>query len=168
MNDARLKALYRRLSAPADATLGTDELVGVLSRTADPERDGTPLDRIAASAVHADLLRTALQLEDEAAGLSRDVARLQAAVRPAPARRWLAVAAGVGAAALLVVALRPGAPPAPGLADGTDRAADETILAVSFEAAAQDTILAGSFESQPGPAAASAANDVIFDADFDS
>lgn len=166
MSDERLKSLYRRLSARRDATLTADDMSDALGRSGYPDEEGTPLDRIAASAAHADVLRSVLALGGDAAQLSRELAALRAPVSRAPARGWLALAAGVGAAAILLVTLRPGSTSTPLAVDAA--APDEAIFAVSFEAASQETILGASFEAGPAAEAAPAESQAIFDGDFDS
>ena len=166
MSDERLKALYRRQSARRDAALTSDDLSDALARSGYPDEEGTPLDRIAASTAHADVLRTALALGGDAAQLSRELAALRAPVSRAPARGWLALAAGMGAAAILLVTLRPGSTPAPLAVDAS--ATDEAIFAVSFETASQETILGASFEADSAADAAPAEAQAIFGGDFDS
>jgi hypothetical protein len=113
MNDADLKSLYRRMTRNPAAGVDADEMHDALSRSGAADIEGTPLDRIAASAAHADLLRAALALAPDATMLSREVAALRAPRRVGPARGWLALAAGVGSAAILIAALRPGTGPVP-------------------------------------------------------
>lgn len=166
MSDERLKSLYRRLSARRDATLTADDMSDALGRSGYPDEEGTPLDRIAASAAHADVLRSVLALGGDAAQLSRELAALRTPVSRAPARGWLALAAGVGAAAILLLTLRPGSTPAPLAVDAS--ATDEAIFAVSFETASQETILGASFEAGSAADAAPAESQAIFGGDFDS
>lgn len=139
--DDRLKALYRAATArgtPA-APVQDDDIAQALQRAGWPDEDGTPLDRIAGSAAHADILRTVLQLGPEAQALSRDIdaARRPVVVpmrRPGAMRSVMALAAGVGAAALLIAGLGqlpvPEAPLAP---SGSD-----VILSASFESDGHD------------------------------
>jgi hypothetical protein len=142
MNDERLQSLYRRMTATrADARpIDADDLVEAMSRSGYPDVEGTPLDRIAASSEQAELLRIALALAPDAQALSRDVAALRAPARRAPARRrWLALAASVGAAAVLFAGLRGEAPRAPDAAEVVITQAPPTdrITSASFETAAQ-------------------------------
>lgn len=166
MSDERLKVLYRRLAARHDAALDAADLSDAMARSGYADAEGTALDRIAGSAAHADVLRTVMELRDDAACLSREVKALQAPVRRVPARAWLALAAGVGAVAILVVAMRPGSAPAP-IASGAP-SPEEAIFAVSFETASQDTIMGASFETGAAPGQAPAESQAIFGGDFDS
>src|SRR5688500_4736601 len=109
-DDARLQALYRRLTAraPGDAPAAED-MAAALTRAGWPDEDDTPLDRIATSPAHADILRAALALGPEAERLSREIAGLRAPRRTAARnRRWLALAAALGAVALMTSGLRDG------------------------------------------------------------
>lgn len=132
--DDRLKALYRASRPGAPADVDADVLAEVLQRSGWPDEEGTPLDRIAASPAHADILRAVMALGPDAEALSRDVAALRRPQvvplrRPGALRSAMALAAGVGAAALLIAGLgrlpSPQAPLAP--------AASEVILSASFE-----------------------------------
>lgn len=155
MDESRLQSLYRRLGATRREALSADELVEALSRAGYPDEEGTVLDRLAASTAEADLLRTALQLSAESSTLSRDVTALRLSQRPrTPARRWLALAAGVGAAALLVASLRE-APHQPPVTLPATAATSDAILTVSFEGAPSEA--SSLDEAQP-----------IFRSDFDS
>lgn len=156
MTDERLQSLYRRMTAaPAgEGAVGADDLVDALSRSGYPDQEGTPLDRIAASAVHADLLRAAQALAPDAAQLSREVAALRAPRAARLARpRWLALAAGVGAAAVLVTGLR--------LAQSPTGPAHELVAQPS------DEIWSASFETAPQTASAQDAQP-LFSGGFDS
>jgi hypothetical protein len=131
MNDARLKSLYRQLTADAPRDgIAVADMLEPLSRSGYPDVEGTPLDRIAASAAHADVLRAAMMLDADSTALAHELAALRAPRRAPAARRWLALAAGVGAAAILVVGLRPGTPPVEVSDADMDSA---TILSVSFD-----------------------------------
>ena len=133
MDDTRLQSLYRRLSAERQTPPSADDLAEALSRSGYPDEEGTTLDRILASPAHADLLRTALQLSPEATALSRELSALRAApARRAPARGWMALAAAVGTAAILVATLRE-APQAPMPAPSIVEQSSDAILSVSFE-----------------------------------
>jgi hypothetical protein len=166
MNDEQLKSLYRRLAGRHDASLSADELAEAISRSGYPDEEGTVLDRIARSQGHADVLRVAMQLGDDATQLSRDVVALRTPVRRTPTRAWLALAAGVGAAAVVAVALRPGTSPAPMTTNAAG--ADAPILSASFEAASRDSIWVASFETDAEREAAPSEAQAIFDGDFDS
>jgi hypothetical protein len=152
MNDESLKSLYRRHTATrADASLDADALAQLLGRAGDADVEGTPLDRLATSPAQADIVRTALALAPDAQALSRDLGALRApGVRPSARRGWLALAAGVGSAALLVTMLRD-APRPDALPDAP--LAAESIMSASFEA----SVAAVDADAQP-----------IFRADFDS
>ena len=149
-DDARLQALYRRLAAsPAGDAPVADDLAAALTRAGWPDEDGTPLDRIAASPAHADILRATLALGPEAEALSREIAELRAPRRIAARnRRWVALAAALGAVALMTPGLRDGVAPPP-QAIGTD-----ALMSASFESGADD--------------APSSSDEVLFSADFDS
>ena len=153
MNDADLKSLYRRMTRNPATGVDADEMHDALSRSGAADIEGTPLDRIAASAAHADLLRAALALAPDATMLSREVAAARAPRRVGPARGWLALAAGVGSAAILIAALRPDASPVP----------------IAVEAEASQGIFSMSFESAPIESKADLDEVApIFNADFDS
>ena len=150
-DDARLQALYRRLTASA-APPRPEDLAQVLEGAGFPDAEDTPLDRVAASALQADLVRTALALESDAQALGRELAALRAPRRAVVARRWLAAAAALGGVAVLVTGLRP-----------------EQAPTVASPAATQETILSASFESNGATARADAdAERPIFAASFDS
>ena len=110
--DDRLKALYRATTTRDAADIDAATLASVLERSGWPDQENTPLDRVAASAVHADIVRAVMQLGPEAQALSREVNALRkpqtAPVlprQPGVGRSWMALAAGVGAAALLIAGL---------------------------------------------------------------
>lgn len=169
MSDERLQSLYRRLTAShADASLiDADVISDALQRHGYPDTEGTPLDIIAASAQHAEVLRVALALAPDAAALSREVAALRRPQRhtSAPARRWLALAAGVGGLAVVFAMLRGG--PQPDLTPVATFPPD-TILSVSFESAPSDSILSVSFESAPNDGDRMGEAPPIFHGGFDS
>lgn len=136
MDESRIKALYRQHTDAARA-LDADALQDVLGRHGYPDVDDTPIDRIAASSLQSDVLRIAVALGPDAQQLSRDIAALRRqAPRPhrsaAPfLRRTLALAAGVGALAVLFSTLHGGSHPgAAGIAlpDST-----QSIMSGSFE-----------------------------------
>jgi hypothetical protein len=158
MNDERLKSLYRRLTRDSghDA-FDPERLVEPLSRSGYPEAEGTPLDRIAASATQSDLLRVLIALEPETQALARDVARLRASPRRAvpAARTWWAMAAGAGAVAVLVAGLRTAPESTPVLSDSSE---SQAIFSVSFEGVPQRPV-----RQHEGADSAP-----IFGADFDS
>ncbi len=155
MDDARLKSLYRRMTASQDARsdVAAEDFAEVLSCSGYPDVEGTPLDRIAASASHADLLRVALAVAPDAGALSREVIAARAPRRMSHARGWLSLAAGVGAAAVLIAGLRSGPQPVGISADSTD--APEVILSVSFDSPEPESIEL----DEPAP---------IFEGGFDS
>lgn len=141
MNDDRLKSLYRRMTSGAPAPVAADDLADAVSRSGYPDCEHTPLDRIATSASQADLLRVALALAPDAQQLSRDITALRAPKRSAVLSRWVALAAGVGAIAVLVSGLRvaqvPDGAAAAGFAGATADTIPDEILSASFEASAQ-------------------------------
>jgi hypothetical protein len=148
-DDANLQALYRRLAARGEGRApDAADLSDALTRAGWPDEEGTPLDRIAASPAHADILRAALALGPEAEALSRDIAALRAPRRAAARnRRWVALAAALGAVALMTSGLRDSlAPPS------------------APQAIDSESLLSASFESDEAPAA----DDDVFSADFDS
>lgn len=151
-DEARLQALYRRLTADTGGEAPrAEDLAAALTRAGWPDEDGTPLDRIAASPAHADVLRAALALGPDAEALSRDIAALRAPRRAvAPHRRWIALAAALGAVALLTSGLRDSVPPAS-----------------APHAMGSENLLSASFESGPEEAPESD-DEVLFSADFDS
>lgn len=169
MSDERLQSLYRRLTAsPADASaIDGDVIADALQHHGYPDTEGTPLDRIAASADHAEILRVALALAPEASALSREVAALRRPQRhtSTPARRWLALAAGVGGLAVVFAMLRGG--PQPSLTPVVTLPSD-TILSVSFESAPSESILSVSFESAPKEGDGMGEASPIFHGGFDS
>lgn len=129
MDESRIKALYRRHTEAGNA-VDADALHEALGRHGFPDQEGTAIDRIADSAVQADVLRLVMALGPDAEALSRDVAALRKPTRAVPTfvRRGFALAAGVGALAILFAVThqgpRPGADPAP---------ASQTIMSGSFE-----------------------------------
>ena len=131
--DDRLKALYRASSRGA-GRVHEGDVEAALGRSGWPDEENTPLDRIAASAAHADVLRVVMALEDDAKELSRAVSALLQPARsqlrrPGAARTGFALAAGVGAAALLIAGLgRLPSPPSQEAAMGS-----EVILSASFD-----------------------------------
>jgi hypothetical protein len=89
---------------------------------------------VAASPLHADIVRIVMGLGPEAEALSRELNALRRpqalpARRPGAARRWMALAAGVGTAAVLVAGL--GRLPSRHQAIGP--VGSEAILSASFE-----------------------------------
>lgn len=158
MSDIRLQSLYRRLTAPRAevGAIEADAIVEALQRHGHPDEEGTVLDRIAGSAAEADVLRVALALTPDAQALSQEVAALRSASRQsrAPARRWLAVAASVGAVAVLFAMLRVGPHP--------------MQAPVPAASPPSDDIFSVSFESPAGERVEMETDTPIFRADFDS
>ena len=153
--DDRLKALYRA-SARGAGRVRDGDVEAALGRSGWPDEEDTALDRIAGSAPHADVLRAVMALEDDARALSRDLAALRQPARvatrvPGAARAGFALAAGVGAAALLIAGL--GRLPSPQAPIGP--ASSDVILSASFD---------GPDASGPGPQEPQA----IFGGGFDS
>lgn len=159
MNDADLKALYRRMTRDLRADFDADTVAEPLARSGYPDVEATPLDRVATSAAHADLLRVAQSLSSDAAALSREVAALRAPRRVGMARGWLALAAGVGSAAILIAALRPDHASMPVAVEAPAAAESGEIFSMSFESAVSDPAVEGDELDEAAP---------IFNADFDS
>ena len=156
--DDRLKALYRA-SLPRESAAVTDaDIDQVLGRSGWPDEEDTALDRIAASPLHADVLRLVMELGPDAEELSRDLAALRKPQvvpmrRPAAARSWAALAAGVGTAAVLIAGL--GSLPRPEQ-PGTLPGQSEVILSASFDGPADN---GSATPHEP---------EAIFNGDFDS
>lgn len=154
--DDRLKALYRA-SAQDAGRVQDGDLEAVIGRSGWPDEDDTPLDRIAGSAAHADILRVVMALEDDARELSREVAALRRPQvvpmrRPAAAKSVFALAAGVGAAALLIAGL------------GRLPTAEQPLAPID----ASDIILSASFDGPEMEGQGLEEADPIFSGDFDS
>ena len=155
--DDRLKALYRA-SLPRDSgAVSEADIEQVLTRSGWPDEDDTPLDRLAASPLHADVLKLVMELGPEAEALSRDLAALRKPQVKAPRRRalgrpWAARAAGVGSVAVLVAGV--GSLQKPGQSAAVPAQSD-VILSASFD---------GPAEEGPAPQEPAA----IFNGDFDS
>ena len=130
MDEARIKSLYRR-HTEAQHTLDDAVMHEALGRHGFPDVEDTAIDRIAGSAVQSDVMRLVMALGPDAELLSREVAALR---RPKPAqqfvRRGLALAAGVGALAILASAIHGGSQPG-----GLGHALPDTgsIMSGSFE-----------------------------------
>jgi len=155
--DDRLKALYRA-SLPRDSgAVSEADIEQVLARSGWPDEEDTALDRIAASPLHADVLKLVMALGPDAEALSRELSALRKpqvapARRPGRLRSWTALAAGVGSAAVLIAglgSLQKGPPSA------VAPAGSEVILSASFDEPAED----GNAPQQPA---------AIFNGDFDS
>lgn len=131
MDDNRLKALYRQHTATA-RELDVDAMHDALGRHGYPDVEGTPVDRIAASALQSDVMRLVMELGPDAEALSRDVAALRRPQRAAPVlvRRTLALAAGVGGIAVVFAMLHGAGQPG----------------AESFQSPHHGSIMSGSFE----------------------
>lgn len=158
--DDRLKALYRASTRRDTDAVSDADIEQVLSRSGWPDEENTPLDRIADSAVHADILRVVMELGPEAEAFSRDVAALRAprvvpARRPSASRNWMALAAGVGTAAVLVAGL--GGLVGPGSQSPLPTDSDPVLFYASFESGPGDA--SGTTAREPEP---------IFQGDFDS
>jgi hypothetical protein len=155
--DDRLKALYRA-SIPRDSADVSDaDIEQALSRSGWPDEDDTALDRIAGSALHADVLRMVMELGPDAEALSRDLAalrkpRMAPPRRPGVGRSWAALAAGVGTAAVLIAGLGTLDKPGP---SGPPSGPQDVILSASFD---------GPGEHDPAPQAPQP----IFNGGFDS
>lgn len=138
MDESRIKALYRQHTAAA-RELDADALQDVLGRHGYPDVEGTPLDRIAASSLQADVLKLVMELGPDAQQLSRDVAALRRPKQHAGSsfvRRTLALAAGVGALAVLFSTLQGGGGH-PGAAGVSMPDSTQSIMSGSFEPGAE-------------------------------
>lgn len=137
MDESRIKALYRQHTAAA-RELDADALVETLGRHGYPDVEGTPIDRIAASALQSDVLKLVMELGPDAQQLSRDVAALRRPKQHAGSalvRRTLALAAGVGALAVLFSTLQGGGHP--GAVGGSLQDGTQSIMSGSFEPGAE-------------------------------
>lgn len=133
MDESRIKALYRQHTAAA-RELDADAMQDVLGRHGYPDVEGTPIDRIAASSLQSDVLKLVMELGPDAQQLSRDVAALRRPTQRTGAsfvRRTLALAAGVGALAVLFSTLQGGGHP--GAAGGSTQDGTQSIMSGSFE-----------------------------------
>lgn len=157
MDEARIKALYRRHTEANGAQPDAEDLIEMLSRHGAPADEATALDRVAASALACDIARSVAALEPEIEALAGQlrsqrmpqVNRLRTAVR-----RGFALAAGVGAFAVLF-ALMPRPGHAPGAPAAPVQEQDSVIMSMSFEpvdegratAAPKAGIFKGNFDS---------------------
>lgn len=161
MDEARIKALYRRHTAPAAPlpASAADDIVGLLQGSAGSEHADSALDRVAGSSLEADIARIVAGLEQDMAALSRDV---QAVRRPRSRsfRRSLAwggpaLAASVAVLAMLLLMPQrdlqaPGLPePASGLGQELVELSFEAteMEAVALEMPADAQIFGGDFDS---------------------
>lgn len=163
MDEAQIKALYRRHAQAqdmaSDDVQNVEDIVAMLSRSSWPVDEQTALDRVAASTAASDIARIVASLEPDIEALAHDVQQVRVpryqGVRRLM-RRSLALAAGVGAFAVLFALL-----PGPG---GVPDAMDESfhdsnvIMAMSFENAEAGRTM------QQAPAA----EKVIFRGNFDT
>ncbi len=141
MDESRIKALYRRHTESTQA-LDIDAVHASLGRHGFPDQEDTAIDRVAANAMQADVLRLVMALGPDAEALRRDVAALRRPRHAVPQflRRGLALAAGVGALAVLFAVTHNG--PRPGAMDASP-ASSQSIMSGSFEPgmeSAQDRI----------------------------
>lgn len=159
MDEARLKALYRRHSAratPLDDG-AVDDICHMLQGVGGLDERETALDRVADSALQADIARVAAGLDQDIAALSREIDAVRQPQRRPILQRLvgsgLALAASVAAIAL-TLSLFQGAqtPHVPAGREITN------IAALSFE---DDSSLAASPVIET-------AETVIFGGDFDS
>jgi len=171
MTDDALKHAYRRLCARAGNRpddLSDGDTLAALSRgqSLDGARDEA-LAMTAESTRNADLLRALRLIAADSDALAADVARLRAPASPAipgraAPRRWLALAASLGLAAVILAALQP--------STGDVSAPQAAAAPASEEVQAADDprqqIMVASFEAGSDPAAERAAK--IFRSDFDS
>ena len=135
MDEFRIKSLYRR-HTETDRALDADALQEAISRHGFPDEEGTAIDHIAASALQSDVLRLVMELGPDAEAFSRDVAALRKPKHRALPflRRGFAVAAGVGALAVLFSVMQGGGHPG---AVGDAMPVSQSIMSGSFERGAE-------------------------------
>lgn len=170
MTDDALKHAYRRLCARAGNRpddLPDGDTLAALSRgqSLDGARDEA-LAMAAESTRNADLLRTLRLIAADSDALAADVARLRAPAVPAvpgraAPRRWLALAASLGLAAVILAALQPSTSD-----QGAGQVASAPVSEEVKAAEPRQQIMVASFEAGSDPAAERAAK--IFRSDFDS
>jgi hypothetical protein len=131
MDEFRIKSLYRR-HTETDRALDADALQEAISRHGFPDEEGTAIDHIAASALQSDVLRLVMELGPDAEAFSRDVAALRKPKHRALPflRRGSAVAAGVGALAVLFSVMQGGGNPG---AIDDPMPVSQSIMSGSFE-----------------------------------
>ena len=137
MDEARIKALYRRHTEANGAQPDAEDLIEMLSRHGAPADEATALDRVAASALACDIARTVAALGPDIASLAgqlRSQRAPQVGRLRTVARRGFALAAGVGAFAVLF-ALMPRPGHAPGAPAAPVQEQDSVIMSMSFEPA---------------------------------
>lgn len=163
MDEAQIKALYRRHAQAQDATSddaqNVEDIVATLSRNGWPADEETALDRVAASAMASDIARIVAGLEQDIDALANGVQQVRVPRHRSVRRfmrRSLALAAGVGAFAVLF-ALLPGPGGAPDTLDESLHDS-QVIMAMSFEKTEADRLV------QQAPAA----EKVIFRGNFDT
>ena len=155
MDEARIKDLYRR-HAQATALPDADDIIEMLARHGASADEGAALDRVASSAAGTDIARVVAALGPDIqalAGAMGSARRPQVSRLRTVMRRGFALAAGVGAFAVLFALVpRPGqTPDAPAV---SAHEPDSVIMSVSFEPIEQPR--AGSHEA------------AIFKGNFDS
>ncbi len=155
MDEARIKALYRRHTLAAAPLPEADDIAHMLSHHGAPADEVTALDRVAANGVASDIARLVAGLGPDIDALAGDLRQTRRTSSPLRrfARRGFALAAGVGAFAVLFALMpRPGevAPAAP-LPE-----ADSIIMSMSFEPGEASRALDNSTET------------AIFKGNFDS
>jgi hypothetical protein len=156
-----LARLYQRMTAAATESVDADALARLAAGQHVGEGHDAAVAALSRSATDATALRIALEQASAAEALARGL-RGAEVVALAPRRaavRWLAMAAGVAAIALVatfVVAPQRGVDAPPAVATATD---EDAIFTVSFEGAIAAT--------DEGPAVAPAGDD-IFSGEFDS
>lgn len=135
MDEARIKALYRQATQAGATAPQAEDILAVLAGHGAPADEVAPLDRVAGSARDADIARTLIALEADIAALEADVAKARKpVVRPfrVVLRRSLALAAGVGAFAVLF-SLLPGPGQHEGISPDALHESDTVIMSMSFE-----------------------------------
>lgn len=106
MDEARIKALYRSASRrePALDDAMADDIQAVLTGYGWPADDVAPIDRVAGSTTAAAIARVVAELAPDARQMAHALSEARTprqARRPQTLRRGFAMAAGVGAVALL-------------------------------------------------------------------
>ena len=159
MDEMRLKALYRQHTESVDLA-SEDDLLSVISRSSWSAEEETALDRVAASAISADVARVLAELEADVVDLSRAVNQARVVTRSAwrsMMKQTMSLAASVSAVAVLIA-----------LAYGTRDTG--SVAAGLAESDRSDVIMSMSFESSDAALVqhSKAKDDAIFNGNFDS
>ncbi len=158
MDEARIKALYRARIAQQDRGLDdqlAEDIPAALTGYGWPSDEAGPVDRIAASATAGAIMRVVAEMAPESEALAQQL-RQARAPRKAPVglyhhlQRGFAVAAGVGAMALLFAIQTQPVNTAPEEPVASQLRDSDIISVVSFESgetkpAADVMIFSGSF-----------------------